>query len=98
VTEMAQILFPLFDEVIIPPIHTARAAALSDLLAAAEATGTPASAAESVREALQLAASKAVGGTVVVSGSVYLVGEARSLLLPSLSLQEAAPQDSGAQS
>ncbi len=33
--EMAQILFPLFDQVIVAPIHTARAAALDDLLAAA---------------------------------------------------------------
>jgi len=81
VAEMAQILFPLFDLVIIPPIHTARAAALEDLLAAAEATGTPAMAVGSVSEALQVAVNKADGGLVVVSGSVYLVGEARPLLL-----------------
>ena len=81
VQEMAQILFPLFDQVIIPPIHTARAAAMDDLLAAAHATGTPARAAESVGEALELARNKADGGLVVVSGSVYLVGEARPLLV-----------------
>jgi len=81
VAEMAQILFPLFDQVIVPPIHTSRAAELKDLLAAAQATGTPAEAAGSVGDALQLAAYKGVGGVVVVSGSVYLVGEARSLLL-----------------
>ena len=76
--EMAQILFPLFERVIVAPIHTARAAALDDLLAAARATGTPAMAAESVREALQLARERSAGGVAVVSGSVYLVGEARS--------------------
>jgi dihydrofolate synthase/folylpolyglutamate synthase len=86
VDEMAQILFPIFDQVIIPPIHTARAAALGDLLAAAEATGTPAVAAESVSQALQLVREhvqqqQAQAGQVVISGSVYLVGEARTLLL-----------------
>jgi dihydrofolate synthase/folylpolyglutamate synthase len=79
--EMAQILFPLFDEVIVAPIHTARAAALDDLLAAAEATGTPAVAADSVTEALRMAEGRAAGGVAVVSGSVYLVGEARAKLL-----------------
>ena len=39
VAEMAQILFPLFDEVILAPIHAARAAALEDLLAAAKSDG-----------------------------------------------------------
>ena len=77
--EMAQILFPIFDQVIFAPIHTARAAAIDDLLAAARAVGTPATAAESVSTALKQA--QTCGGGVVVSGSVYLVGEARSLLL-----------------
>ncbi len=85
VAEMAQILFPLFDQVILAPIHTARAAALDDLLAAAHSTGTPAVAAESVAAALQLAlhrvGSQPNAGVIVVSGSVYLVGEARTLLL-----------------
>jgi dihydrofolate synthase / folylpolyglutamate synthase len=79
--EMAQILFPLFDEVIVAPIHTARAAALDDLLAAAAATGTPAIAADSVADALRIAKERAAGGVAIVSGSVYLVGEARGKLL-----------------
>jgi dihydrofolate synthase/folylpolyglutamate synthase len=79
--EMAQILFPLFDEVIVAPIHTARAAAIDDLLVAAAATGTPAIAADSVTDALRIAENRAAGGTAVVSGSVYLVGEARGKLL-----------------
>jgi dihydrofolate synthase/folylpolyglutamate synthase len=82
VAEMAQILFPLFERVIIAPMHTARAAALEDLFAAAKATGTPAVAAESVAHALELARlHRPHCGHVVVSGSVYLVGEARTLLL-----------------
>jgi dihydrofolate synthase/folylpolyglutamate synthase len=81
VAEMAQILFPLFDQVILAPMQTARAASTADLLAAAQATGTPATVAESVRSALQVAENDIDGGIIVVSGSVYLVGEARSVLL-----------------
>ena len=86
VAEMAQILFPLFDEVILAPIHAARGAALADLLAAANATRAKATVAQSVREALQTASRHARGGTIVVSGSVYLVGEARSLLFDARTL------------
>ncbi|MGD0893563.1 MAG: folylpolyglutamate synthase/dihydrofolate synthase family protein [Terracidiphilus sp.] len=81
VAEMAQILFPIFDQVILAPIHSARAAAIPDLLAAAQATGTPAVAVDSTEKAMQVAVSKQDNGVVVISGSVYLVGEARSLLL-----------------
>jgi dihydrofolate synthase/folylpolyglutamate synthase len=81
IAEMAQILFPLFEQVILAPIHSSRAASTDELLAAARATGTKAAAAESVCDALKSAAAFADGGPVVVSGSVYLVGEARSLLV-----------------
>jgi dihydrofolate synthase/folylpolyglutamate synthase len=81
VAEMAQILFPLFEQVIFAPIHSPRAVAMGELEAAATATGSLALSAASVREALQLARERSQGGVVVVSGSVYLVGEARSLLL-----------------
>ncbi|MGA3372510.1 MAG: folylpolyglutamate synthase/dihydrofolate synthase family protein [Terracidiphilus sp.] len=81
VAEMAQILFPLFEQVILAPIQSPRAAAITDLEAAARATGTPAVGAGSVRDALQWAQARGQGGVVVVSGSVYLVGEARSVLL-----------------
>jgi dihydrofolate synthase/folylpolyglutamate synthase len=80
VGEMARILFPFFDHVILAPIHSARAASIESLEAAARAVGASARSAGSVREALQLAQEGAPGGMVVVSGSVYLVGEARSLL------------------
>lgn len=81
VEEMAQILFPLFEQVVLAPIHSARAATLDDLLAAARRTGTAAAKADTVDEALRLAADNAQGRVIVVSGSVYLVGEVRSLLL-----------------
>lgn len=92
-TEMAEILFPLFERVIVAPIHTARAAALDDLLSAARSTGTPALAAGSVSEAVGLAAEHTPHGVIVVSGSVYLVGEARTLLLA----QAGAPLRGGQQ-
>jgi dihydrofolate synthase/folylpolyglutamate synthase len=82
VEELAQILFPLFDKVIFAPIHSPRATPAEDLLAAAAATGTPATVAESVTEALLLARTAAYPGSfIVISGSVYLVGEARGLLM-----------------
>ncbi len=88
VREMAQILFPLFDRVILAPIQAARAAAIDDLLVAAQSTGVPATTAASVREALAMATERAAGGTAVISGSVYLVGEARGILLRGMSGQE----------
>lgn len=81
IAEMAQILFPVFEQVILAPIHSPRAATLEDLLAAASTTGTPARAASDGAEALRMAEDAADGGAIVVSGSVYLVGEARTLLL-----------------
>jgi folylpolyglutamate synthase/dihydropteroate synthase len=51
------------------------------LLAAANAAGFAATTADSVGQALELAAQRTQDGVVVVSGSVYLVGEARQLLL-----------------
>ena len=81
IAEMGQILFPLFDQVIFAPIHSARAAATPDLLSAAATTGTPAFVATSVTQALGLARELSANQPIVVSGSVYLVGEARGLLL-----------------
>ena len=58
--EMAQILFPLFDEIIFAPIHSPRATPMADLLAAAESVGVPARAAASIAEALSWADSAPV--------------------------------------
>lgn len=84
VLEMAQILFPLFERVIFAPIYSSRATAMRDLLAAASSTGTPAVAAASVGQAIELATAHAAERTdipIVVSGSVYLVGDVRTRLL-----------------
>ena len=82
VGELAQILFPVFARVIFAPIHSLRAATMEDLVAAAHTTGTEAIVAGSIGEALRMARELNDGpAAVVISGSVYLVGEARTLLL-----------------
>lgn len=84
VLEMAHILFPLFDQVIFAPIHSMRATPMRDLLAAASSTGTPAFAASSISQAIELANDHAKAhpvSPVVASGSVYLVGDIRSRLM-----------------
>lgn len=84
VAEMAQILFPIFERIIFAPIHSSRATPMRDLLAAAAVTGTPAFTAASVGQAIDLAIAHAPGNPgvpVVVSGSVYLVGDVRTRLL-----------------
>ena len=80
VREMAQILCPLFTSVVLAPLHGARATEMDDLAAAAEQAGTPYVRTASVVEALSIAQEQAQGGFAVVSGSVYLVGEARTWL------------------
>ncbi|HVG27250.1 MAG TPA: folylpolyglutamate synthase/dihydrofolate synthase family protein [Acidobacteriaceae bacterium] len=91
--EMAQILFPLFDStsgdparahdhILLAPIQNPRAANVDDLLAAAQALGVPAHAAPHVPGALaQAQAITPPHGIIVVTGSVFLIGELRSLAL-----------------
>jgi folylpolyglutamate synthase/dihydropteroate synthase len=70
--------------VIFAPIYSTRATPMRDLLAAAAATGTPAYAASSVNQAIELAFEHAAAhpsSPIVVSGSVYLVGDVRTRLL-----------------
>jgi dihydrofolate synthase/folylpolyglutamate synthase len=95
VVEMAQILFPVFDQVIFAPINSTRATPLRDLLAAAASTGTPAFAASSVNQAIELAIEHAAAhpsSPIVVSGSVYLVGDVRTRLLAKSGLVVAPSQ------
>lgn len=95
VVEMAQILFPVFDQVIFAPINSTRATPMRELLAAAASTGTPAYAASSVNQAIELAFEH-VGAhpssPIVVAGSVYLVGDIRTRLLARIA-QAAAPTE-----
>jgi dihydrofolate synthase / folylpolyglutamate synthase len=82
VMELAQILFPLFQHVIVTPVDSPRSATVEDLLAAARSIGSAVEAAtgaiRAVERALQLTP---IGGLVVVTGSLYLVGQVRFSML-----------------
>ena len=78
--EMAQILFPLFERIIFAPIHSARATDLELFQSLAARHQLSASIAQSIPEALAEARDVAGDTPVVVSGSVYLVGEVRAFL------------------
>jgi len=92
--EIAQILFPLFDSspdgsparphdnIVFAPIDNPRAAAIEDLLAAAQALVIPAHEAPNVAAALaQARAMTPPEGLIIATGSVYLVGEIRRLVV-----------------
>ena len=90
-TEMAQILLPLFDSsssdrpsdhIVLVPINNPRAAAVEDLQAAAQTLEIPAQTASSAAAALEQArAITPPGGLIIATGSVYLIGELRHLAL-----------------
>jgi dihydrofolate synthase/folylpolyglutamate synthase len=95
-TEMARILLPLFDSssdgspsrpfdhILFAPIDSPRAAPVHDLLEAAHALGIPAHAAPHVAAALAQARQVTPpNGLIIITGSVYLVGEVRELALQS---------------
>jgi dihydrofolate synthase/folylpolyglutamate synthase len=93
IAEMAQVLLPLFDStsgdplraqdhVVLAPIQNARAATLEELEAAAQALDVPAHAAPHLPGALaQAEAITPKDGIIVATGSVFLVGELRALVL-----------------
>lgn len=80
--QMAQILFPLFDQIVATPVASPRSATTDQLLAAADRTGVAAAAAADARSALACAQAEAQpADLIVVAGSVYLAGELRPILL-----------------
>lgn len=82
--EMAQILFPVFETVVLTEVPSPRTAHLPELKQAAEATGARALTASDPEDALVRALDATPsGGMVVVTGSVYLVGELRARLTES---------------
>jgi dihydrofolate synthase/folylpolyglutamate synthase len=86
VGEIAQILFPMFATVVLVEVDSPRKASLAEMETAAVATGVKVVAAENVRDAMERAwaATPTDGkadGLVVVTGSVYLVGAARAMLV-----------------
>ncbi|MDE1176678.1 MAG: bifunctional folylpolyglutamate synthase/dihydrofolate synthase [Edaphobacter sp.] len=88
--EMAQILLPLFDSsadrphdhILFTPINSPRAASLADLAAVAAELEIPATTASSLAEALAEARRiTPSNGIILATGSVYLIGELRTLAL-----------------
>jgi dihydrofolate synthase/folylpolyglutamate synthase len=89
--EMSQILLPLFDasspdrshdHVVLAPIDSPRAATLEDLAAQARDLEVPAEITTSLKEALvQARKLTPTNGLIVATGSVYLIGELRTLIL-----------------
>ena len=81
IKELAQILFPLFDCVILTAIDSPRAASLMELGEAAEPTGTAVEEAAGPVDAIDMATwLTPPSGLIVVTGSVLLVGAVRSML------------------
>jgi dihydrofolate synthase/folylpolyglutamate synthase len=89
-TEMARILYPLFDStsgrarnhIVFTLIDNPRAASIDALLNSARALGIPAYASHDANEALILARSMTpAGGLIVATGSIYLVGAVREAVL-----------------
>jgi dihydrofolate synthase/folylpolyglutamate synthase len=82
INELAQILFPLFRKVVVTAVDSPRSASVEDLLAAARNTGADVEAAADAVSAVERALQTTpVDGLLVVTGSVYLVGEVRPLVL-----------------
>lgn len=76
--EMAQILFPIFDRVVLTTVDSPRAATIENLRDAASAIHTSALEAANPEHALNLAIQEtSPTGLVVVTGSIYLAGAIR---------------------
>jgi dihydrofolate synthase/folylpolyglutamate synthase len=82
IEELAQILFPLFDRVLLVAVPSPRAASGARLLSAAQAVGAVATLESNLAAALSDSTGQKCGNQdTVITGSVYLVGEARALLI-----------------
>ncbi len=76
--EMAQILFPLFDRVLVTEVDSPRTASVESMMAAAAATGALAEAARDASAAMARAYELTpADGLIVAAGSVYLAGRVR---------------------
>jgi dihydrofolate synthase/folylpolyglutamate synthase len=79
--ELAEILFPLAEHVVVTHVGNPRAATVSELLQAASRTGAEIRAEETAPTALALARELSKPeGVIVVTGSIFLVGESMTLM------------------
>ncbi len=82
VVELAQILFPIFDHIILVQVDSPRAESAEHLAQAAAAVGTSYEVAPNLPAALEAACTHIhTDGEIVVTGSVFLVGSLRALVL-----------------
>jgi dihydrofolate synthase / folylpolyglutamate synthase len=80
-SEMAEILFPIADRVIVTHADNPRSATPAEIRQAAARVSADIIEAETVGEALKISDKSAgPGGLVVVTGSIYVVGEAMRML------------------
>jgi dihydrofolate synthase / folylpolyglutamate synthase len=81
--EMAQILFPLAQNIVLTHAETPRAATAEELKQMLGPLGDDAHLTDTVAQALdQARAVTPKGGLVVITGSIYIVGEALTQLQP----------------
>jgi dihydrofolate synthase/folylpolyglutamate synthase len=81
IAEMTEILFPLADQVIATRPGNPRAASPEEIRQAGARTGVDIDMVEDVQNAVERARSLArAGAVVVITGSIYLVGEVMSLV------------------
>lgn len=79
--EMAQILFPIAQQVVVTHSRNPRAATTAELAEAARAVGAEVTEATTVAEAIRRAADVTPeDGVVVITGSIFVVGEAMQAL------------------
>jgi dihydrofolate synthase/folylpolyglutamate synthase len=77
VEEITQILFPLADHVVVTSVNNPRSATVEDLEQAASRTGAEITKAPNIADGIEKAISlTGNNGVLVVTGSIYLVGEA----------------------
>jgi dihydrofolate synthase / folylpolyglutamate synthase len=76
IDEITQILFPMAENVVVTVVDNPRSATLGDIAASGARVGTEVIAAKSFREAIETAIRIAPPGVLVITGSIYLVGEA----------------------
>jgi dihydrofolate synthase/folylpolyglutamate synthase len=79
--EMAEILFPLAERVIATRADNPRSASPEEIRAAASRVSTPIEEAADVAAAIKVAQTSTLpGAVVVITGSIYIVGEAMRML------------------
>lgn len=84
VQEMTQILFPIFNSVIVTPVSSPRTASAEELREQARSIGTQAAVADSPEQGLSLALQQQIEDELIVcAGSIYLVGPVRQILIAS---------------